>query len=79
MQPKVPAAEEYIASLPEDLKEPVENLRKVILNNLSEGFAEEMANGMLAYYVVPYELIGELASKMIPAEWISLYEKQVKR
>ena len=57
MQPKVPAAEEYIASLPEDRKEPVENLRKVFLNNLSEGFAEEVANGMLAYVVpcdIPY-------------------------
>ena len=28
---------------------------------------------------IPYELIGELASEISPAEWISLYEKQVKR
>jgi uncharacterized protein YdhG (YjbR/CyaY superfamily) len=28
---------------------------------------------------IPFELIGELASKMSVAEWISLYEKNLKR
>lgn len=28
---------------------------------------------------IPYELIKELVSKMTPAEWIELYEKNVKR
>ena len=28
---------------------------------------------------IPYELIGELASKMTPDEWIALYEKVLKR
>jgi uncharacterized protein YdhG (YjbR/CyaY superfamily) len=28
---------------------------------------------------IPYELIGELARKMTPEEWISLYEKNIKR
>ena len=28
---------------------------------------------------IPYELIGELASKMSPDEWIALYEKVLKR
>jgi Domain of unknown function (DU1801) len=28
---------------------------------------------------VPYELIGELASKMTPKDWIALYEKNLKR
>jgi hypothetical protein len=27
---------------------------------------------------IPYELIGELAAKMTPAEWIELYEKALK-
>lgn len=28
---------------------------------------------------IPYDLIGELVSKMTPDEWISIYEKNVKR
>ena len=28
---------------------------------------------------IPYELIGELASKMTPDEWIAIYEKVLKR
>ncbi len=28
---------------------------------------------------IPFELIGELVSKMTPDEWIALYEKQLKR
>lgn len=28
---------------------------------------------------IPYELIGSLASKMTPADWIKLYEKNVKK
>ena len=28
---------------------------------------------------IPFDLIGELASKMSPKEWIALYEKQYKR
>jgi Domain of unknown function (DU1801) len=28
---------------------------------------------------IPYKLIGELAGKMTPNEWIALYEKNVKR
>jgi uncharacterized protein YdhG (YjbR/CyaY superfamily) len=28
---------------------------------------------------IPYELVGELCSKISPQEWIELYEKQIKR
>ena len=28
---------------------------------------------------IPYELIGELATKMTPQQWISIYEAQVKK
>lgn len=28
---------------------------------------------------IPYELIGELASKVTPDEWIAVYEKNIKR
>lgn len=27
---------------------------------------------------IPYELIGELVSKMTPKDWIDLYEKNIK-
>ncbi|SDK83492.1 hypothetical protein SAMN04488034_101609 [Salinimicrobium catena] len=28
---------------------------------------------------IPYQLIGQLAAKMTPQEWISTYERSVKR
>ena len=28
---------------------------------------------------IPYKLIGELSAKITPQEWISIYEKQIKR
>lgn len=48
-----PAA--YIDSFPEDRKAAMNELRKVILKNLPEGFHEEMSYGMLGY-VVPHSL-----------------------
>jgi len=41
----------YIQSLPEDRKEAVTHLRKVILENLPKGFSETMGYGMLGYVV----------------------------
>jgi hypothetical protein len=46
--------EEYIASLPEDRKTAIAEIRKVILKNLPKGF-EEVMSGMLGY-VVPHSL-----------------------
>ena len=143
--------EAYINALPQDRKDAVSKLRKVILKNLPNGFTETMGYGMLGYVVphsiypdgyhcdpklplpfmsiasqknfvgvyhmgiyankelydwfvneypkhsnrkidmgkscirlkkieeIPYELIGELASKMTPNEWIKIYEKAIKR
>ena len=45
----------YIQSLPEDRKEAVTRLRKVILENLPKGFSETMGYGMLGY-VVPHTI-----------------------
>lgn len=42
---------EYINSLPEDRKLPIEKLRNVILKNLPKGFQETMSYGMLGYSV----------------------------
>lgn len=51
MQSTAKTPEEYLASLPEDRKEAMEKLRKVILDNLPKGFEEGMAYGMLGYVV----------------------------
>ncbi len=139
--------EEYLASLPEDRREPVAKLRDTIKKNLPDGFVETMGYGMLTYSVplstypagyhvgknvplgvisvasqknfvavyhmgvyadpklldwfrseykkrvatkldmgkscirfkkpseIPFDLIGELASKLTPQAWIDLYEK----
>ncbi len=138
--------QEYISQLPEDRKEAIENLRKIISENLPKGFKEEMSYGMIGFVVpksiypkgyhcspelplpflniaskknsiniyhmgiyadekllnwfvsefpkyskkkldmgkscmrfkksedIPYELIGELASKITPEQWIEMYE-----
>ena len=143
--------EAYLESLPDDRREAINKLRKVIKKNLPKGFREEMNYGMIGYVIphslypagyhcdpklplpfmniasqknnisiyhmgvyaspellkwftaahaaaskkkldmgkscirykktedIPVELIGELASKITPAEWIALYEKNYKR
>jgi hypothetical protein len=142
---KAATPDEYVASLPEDRRDAIEKLRKVINKNLPKGFKEGMGYGMLGYCVphsifpagyhcdpklplpfmsiasqknfvavyhmgvyadpkllkwftaeypkhvkgkldmgksclrfkkmedIPYKLIGELATKMTPQEWIKVY------
>jgi len=142
--------EEYEASLPEDRKQAIAALRKVIKKNLPKGFQETMSYGMIGYVVphtlypggyhcdpklplpflsiasqkqaisvyhmgiyampdllqwftdeyasrvpgkldmgkscirfkkadkIPLDLIGELAKKVSPKEWISVYEATIK-
>lgn len=151
MQSKATTAEDYIATLPEDRKKAMTELRTVILKNLPKGFKEVMNYGMLGYVVphsiypsgyhcdpkqplpflsiasqknfvaiyhmgvsaeknlldwftneygkqskvkldmgkscirfkkidqIPFKLIGELASKMTPQEWITVYERGIKK
>lgn len=55
MQSKATTVEEYIDSLPEDRKEAMITLRKVIKKNLPKGFKEQMSYGMIGY-VVPHSL-----------------------
>lgn len=143
--------EEYISALPQDKKDAISKLRKIILKSLPKGFSETISYGMLGYVVphsiypdgyhcdpklplpfmsiasqknfvgiyhmgiyankdlydwfvneypkhsnrkldmgkscirlkkieeIPYELIGELASKMTPNEWIKIYENAIKK
>ena len=144
-------AEELIASLPDDRKEPVIKLRNTIKKNLPKGFEETVSSGMINWVVphktypdgyhcdpkqplpflslasqkggislyhmgiysdpemlewfrdewakasrlkldmgkscikfkkpdeIPFDLIGQLASKMSPADWIARYESVLKR
>jgi uncharacterized protein YdhG (YjbR/CyaY superfamily) len=55
MQSNAPTPEAYIASLPPDRQSAIIALRHAILQNLPEGFKEQMHYGMLGY-VVPHSL-----------------------
>lgn len=45
------SVQEYIASLPEDRRKAVGQLRDTIVNNIPEGFSEGMGYGMVGYAV----------------------------
>ena len=53
MQIKASTPDEYISKVPEERKPAMERLRKIIQENLPEGFKEEMSYGMIGY-VVPH-------------------------
>lgn len=55
MQSKVTTVQEYINELPNDRKEAIEKLRKVISKNLPKGFEETIGYGMIGY-VVPHSI-----------------------
>jgi uncharacterized protein YdhG (YjbR/CyaY superfamily) len=55
MQSKATTPDQYIAELPEERKEAMTKLRKVILKNLPKGFEEMMGYGMMGY-AVPHKL-----------------------
>lgn len=55
MQSKAATPQEYLKNLPEDRRKAIEELRKVILENLPKGFKEVMSYGMLGY-VVPHSV-----------------------
>lgn len=51
MQSRAVTVGEYLKSLPEDRREAVSGVRRVIKQNLPEGYAEGMQYGMLGYFV----------------------------
>ena len=51
MQSKATNVDEYVASLPEDRREAISALRKVILKNLPKGYEEGMQWGMPSCFV----------------------------
>lgn len=72
MTSKATSPEQYIQELPEDRVEAVTKLRKVINENLPEGFKEVMSYGMIGY-VVPHSIYpaGYHCSPNLPLPFMS--------
>lgn len=51
MQYKASSPEDYISQVPEERKDALKKLRKVINDNLPKGFEEGIQYGMIGYYV----------------------------
>lgn len=55
MKSKALTVDEYLASLPQDRRQAVSTVRKVILDNLDSGYSEGIQYGMLGY-AVPHSI-----------------------
>ena len=51
MSSKATTVENYLKELPEDRKDAIEKLRKILLKNLPKGFEEIISYGMIGYCV----------------------------
>ncbi len=51
MQSKAKTVEQYLAELPEERRTAIEAVRRVILENLDDGYEEGIQYGMIGYYV----------------------------
>jgi hypothetical protein len=73
MQYQVNTVNEYIDQIPEDRKEAMQRLRQVILENLPEGFIEEINYGMIGY-VVPHSIYpsGYHCNPKLPLPFIAI-------
>lgn len=73
MQIKVDTVEDYIDQIPEERKEVIQKLRKVLSENLPEGFKEEISYGMIGY-VVPHSIYpkGYHCTPKLPLPFISI-------
>lgn len=73
IQAKEISPDQYVNSLPEDRKEAVSQIRKIILKNIPKGFQEAISYGMLGY-VVPHKLYpaGYHCNPELPLPFISL-------
>lgn len=65
--------EDYIFQLPEDRKQPIEKLRKIITDNISSEFEETIIYGMIGY-ILPHSIYPEAYSvdSKIPLSFINL-------
>ena len=65
--------ENYLKEVPEERKIPMNKLRQTILNNLPQGFIEEMSYGMIGY-IVPHSVYpkGYHCNPKLPLPFINL-------
>lgn len=73
MNYKANSPEDYIKQLPEERQPVITKLRKIISENLPEGFQEQMSYGMLGW-VVPHEIYpdGYHCDPKLPLPFINL-------
>lgn len=73
MQSKANSPQEYLNSLPEERKQPMQALRKTIKDNLPKGFEETMSYGMLGF-VVPHSIYpaGYHCDPKLPLPFVNL-------
>ena len=69
--------DEYIDQLPEDRKDPISKLRKIINQNIDKGFSEEINYGMIGW-VVPYSLYpdGYHCNPKLPLPFLSIVSQK---
>jgi uncharacterized protein YdhG (YjbR/CyaY superfamily) len=73
MQSKAGTPDQYIAELPDERKEAMMALRKLLQSNLPEGYKEEMSYGMIGY-VVPHSIYpkGYHSTPKLPLPFVNL-------
>lgn len=73
MQSKAKTLKEYFDSLPDERKAAMNQLRKVIKENLPKGFKEEMSYGMVGY-VVPHSIYppGYHCNPLLPLPFLNI-------
>ena len=69
--------DEYIDQLPEDRKDPISKLRKIINQNIDKGFSEEINYGMIDW-VVPHSLYpdGYHCNSKLPLPFLSIVSQK---
>ncbi len=73
MKSTAKTVDEYLKSLPEDRREAISAIRKVILDNLPKGYEECMSYGMIGY-VVPHRIYpkGYQCNPKLPLPFVNL-------
>jgi len=73
MQSAAKSVEEYISQIPESQREAIIILRKIILENIPDGFVEQMSYGMIGY-VVPHHIYpnGYKCDRKLPLPFLNL-------
>ncbi len=73
MEDKANSIDAYIALLPDDRKQAVAKLRKILSDNLPKGFSETMSYGMIGF-VVPHAIYpkGYHCNPKLPLPFVSI-------